>query len=66
MEENNGKFDLKSKFESMIKMSKEIIDKDEQKEYQGEPPIEICLAYDVYSYLPKVSESYFEKKVEKK
>ncbi len=64
MEENSEKFDLKSKLESMIKMSKEIIDEDKQNEYQGEPPIEICLAYDVYNYLPKLSEVYFEKKVD--
>lgn len=61
MEKNNERFDLKSKLESMIKMSKEIINEYERNEYQGEPPVEICLAYDVYSYLPKINdlESYF-------
>lgn len=46
-------FDLNAKLEDMVEVSKKIIDRYNEKEHQGEAPIEICLAYDVYNHLPK-------------
>ena len=49
LENKNSNFSMEAKFESMIKMSKEIIN--QNKECVGDCSIETALAYDVVAYL---------------
>lgn len=60
IEENkNSNFSIEAKFESMIKMAKEIIS--QNKEGTGDCSIETALAYDVANYLNKVLENSISK-----
>lgn len=56
-EKVNLNFDINSKYENMINVSKRIV-KHHKFVTNGtcEPPIFICLAYDVKNYLPKLLE----------
>lgn len=58
-ENKNSNFSIEAKFESMIKMAKEIIS--QNKEGTGDCSIETSLAYDVANYLNKVLKNSISK-----
>ena len=58
-ENKNSNFSIEAKFESMIKMAKEIVS--QNKEGTGDCSIETALAYDVANYLNKVLENSISK-----
>ena len=57
-ENKNNNFSLEAKFESMIKIAKEII---KENNNNSDCSMEIALAYDVANYLPKILDNSISK-----
>lgn len=56
-EEKNSNFDINAKYEDMINTSHRIIEHHEfVSDGSCEPPLYICLAYDIKNYLPKLQQ----------
>ena len=56
-EEKNYNFDINAKYEDMINTSHRIIEHHEfVSDGSCEPPLYICLAYDIKNYLPKLQQ----------
>ena len=54
-EKTNPSFDINAKYEEMINVSKRIVEHHEfVSDGSCEPPMFVCLAYDVKNYLPKL------------
>lgn len=62
-EEKNSNFDINAKYEDMINTSHRIIEHHEfVSDGSCEPPLYICLAYDIKNYLPKLQQENQELK----
>ncbi len=55
MEEKNINFDINAKLKSMVDVAKHIV-KNHKPNDNCEPIEEVCLAYDVLNYLPKLQQ----------